>query len=141
MNGDIRYLNTQQVMFIHANMIERHGGAGGILNQTGLESAVARPRQFAFGRELYEGLTRKAAALMESLARNHPFIDGNKRTAYASTGLFLRMNGLALDAKADDAEAFVLRVVAGELELDEIERWMDSHVTRASSGGVFNDLG
>ncbi len=128
MSDEIRFLNVQEVLFIHERMIEQYGGAAGTLNPTGLLSAVARPQQYVFGQETHVRLVRKAAALLESLARNHPFIDGNKRTAYAAVGQFLRLNGLILGADADGAERFVLGVVAGEFDLDQIESWIVQHV-------------
>ena len=86
-----------------------------------LDSALARPRASAFGETAYPTLSAQAAALMQSLARNHASVDGNKRMAWAATKLFLGFNGIALRAPSPDAgEQFVLDVVAGALALPDI---------------------
>jgi death-on-curing protein len=80
-----------------------------------LEAAVARPQASAFGQDAYPGLEGKAAALLASLVSNHALIDGNKRLGWLSCYVFLRMNGVTLDAPDDLAEALVLRIAAGDL--------------------------
>ncbi|HUM70888.1 MAG TPA: type II toxin-antitoxin system death-on-curing family toxin, partial [Chloroflexota bacterium] len=90
------YLTAQQVLFIHARLIATTGGEHGVRDIGLLESAVARPQATFDGVELYPDLFHKAAALMESLAQNHPFVDGNKRTAITATAMFLRRNGRRL---------------------------------------------
>lgn len=88
-----------------------------------LESAVARPRATAFGLDAYPDLGTKAAALLQSLARNHPFVDGNKRTAWAATWTFLAVNDIELDPTfdVDCAERLVLDMATGVLQsIDEI---------------------
>jgi len=72
-------------------------------------------------------LGQKAAAYLDSLARNHPFIDGNKRIAYVAAGHFLQLNSATLKAGADEAEAFVLTVITTEIEIAEIAKWLDNH--------------
>lgn len=90
-----------------------------------LASALGRPSMTAFGADAYPSLERKAAALMESLARNHTLVDGNKRLAWTATVMFLRINGSDLTyASVDEAEAFVLAVAADHLTLDSIEAWI-----------------
>lgn len=87
-----------------------------------LESALSRPQASVFGQDAYPELWQKAAALMESIARNHALIDGNKRLAWYATWVFLHINGHPLDAyfDVDEAERFVLDVCQGALELTEI---------------------
>ena len=86
-----------------------------------LESAAARPQASAFGDDAYPTLHLKAAALMESLARNHALIDGNKRLAWTATVLFLLFNDVTLHAPSvDDGEAFVPAVARGEADVDKI---------------------
>lgn len=85
------------------------------------DSALTRPRASAFGELAYPTLSAQAAALMQSLARNHALVDGNKRMAWAATKLFLGFNGIALRAPSSDAgEQFVLGVIAGSLALTDI---------------------
>ncbi|MEV0934155.1 type II toxin-antitoxin system death-on-curing family toxin [Streptomyces phaeochromogenes] len=84
-----------------------------------LDSALARPQSSVFGQDAYPDVWEKAAALMESLARNHALVDGNKRIAWYATWVFLHINGHPLDAEfdVDEAEAFVLDVCQGSLDV------------------------
>ncbi|MBM9508824.1 type II toxin-antitoxin system death-on-curing family toxin [Actinacidiphila acididurans] len=87
-----------------------------------LESALARPQASVFGQDAYPDLWQKAAALMESLARNHAMVDGNKRLAWYATWVFLQINGhrLRADFDVDEAEKFVLAVCQGQLDVPQI---------------------
>lgn len=86
-----------------------------------VEAAVARPRATVFGVDAYPTAVTKAAALLQSLARNHALVDGNKRTAWASAWVFLHINGVELgDFDVDDAEEFVYDVVSRDLDIDVI---------------------
>lgn len=87
-----------------------------------LASAAARPKTTVFGQDAYPGIWEKAAALMESLGRNHALVDGNKRLAWNATWLFLGLNGYALREPLDEdlAEQFVVDVVTGKLEIPQI---------------------
>lgn len=118
----ITYLTLRQAMIIAQAAV----GPGVRVADPGLlASALARPAMSVFGDDAYPGLARKAAALMESLARNHTLVDGNKRLAWTSTVAFLRINGYDLVyASVDEAEAFVLAVTADHLSLDDIDRWI-----------------
>src|SRR5688572_20333207 len=82
----VKYLSPQQVLAIHDQMIKRFGGSSGIRDVGLLESAVARPKATFDGNDLYPSIFQKAAALLQSLLKNHPFVDGNKRTALTSAG-------------------------------------------------------
>jgi death-on-curing protein len=97
-----------------------------------LDSAVHRPMASAFGRDAYPDLITKAAALLDSLLRNHPFVDGNKRTAWVATATFCELNGLVLAPQEDDAYGLVMAVAGGELA--DIEELADR--LRALAGKV-----
>lgn len=88
-----------------------------------LSSAIARPRTSAFGADAYPDLATKAAALFESLVRNHPLLDGNKRLAVVLTWTFLLNNGVALEHDEDDAYDFTIAAASGQLTLDDIRGW------------------
>ena len=90
------FLTSVEVLALHHALIERYGGARGIRDMGAVEAAVFRP-QCGY----YANITEEAAALLESLLINHPFVDGNKRVAFAACDVFLRMNGYALAAKPD----------------------------------------
>src|SRR5688572_16653908 len=91
------YVRTADALFFHRLLIERYGGAPGIRDVGALESALHRPQT-----GYYETIIHEAAALLESLVQNHPFIDGNKRTAFAVVDVFLRINGHTITADTAD---------------------------------------
>ena len=117
------YLTAQQVLFIHARLIATTGGAQGLRDVGLLESPMARPQATFEGSDLYPDLLQKAAALMESLARNHPFVDGNKRVAITTTALFLQQNGRFLRTTNAELERFTLMVVEEPPSLSQIADW------------------
>jgi death on curing protein len=123
----IYFLTAQQVLFIHARLIMTTGGEHGVRDLGLLESAVARPQATFDGADLYPDLYQKAAALMASLAQNHPFVDGNKRTAITSAAMFLRQNGRKLQTTNEELERFTLQVVDERPSLHEIAVWFQQH--------------
>lgn len=92
-----------------------------------LESAAARPRSSAFGELAYPTFAEQAGALLHSLARNHPLVDGNKRLAWAGLRVFCLMNERDLRYSVDEAEEFVLSVARGDLGVAEIAQWLTAH--------------
>src|SRR5579871_3846566 len=96
------YLTMTEVLAIHADLIERYGGSTGVRDLGLLEAALFRPQT-----GYYADLIEEAAALWESLSQNHPFIDGDKRTAFAAAYTFLAINGAVLTANAEETLAFV----------------------------------
>lgn len=97
------YLTLVEVLAIYQDQIERYGGTGSVRDAGLLEAALFRPQT-----GYYADLIEEAAALWESLGRNHPFIDGNKRTAFAVTYTFLAINGVRITADAQSAYAFII---------------------------------
>jgi len=115
------YLTLDEVLALHAALLARHGGAHGVRDMGLVESALARPRS-----GYYESLSEQAAALLQSFAMNHAFIDGNKRVAWASSMVFLRMNGYRVRVSADDAERFLIdQVIMGKVEVAPIAQWLE----------------
>jgi death-on-curing protein len=123
----MEYLTIEEVLLLHARLIQRIGGSGGVRDMGLLESALARPQATFDGQDLYPELWHKAAALMHSLVKNHPFIDGRKRTALTATGLFLELNGHMLVASNDEAASLVLEVAKSTLDLEEMLVWLKGH--------------
>ncbi|GHJ90538.1 MULTISPECIES: type II toxin-antitoxin system death-on-curing family toxin [Streptomyces] len=111
------YLTLPQLLDLAARL-----GADEVRDYGLLDSALARPRSSVFGQDAYPDVWQKAAALMESLARNHGLVDGNKRIAWYATWVFLHLNGHPLDADfdVDEAEAFVFDVCQGALDVPKI---------------------
>ncbi len=119
------YLTLVEVVAIQEDQIERYGGSHGIRDAGLLEAALYRPQT-----GYYADLVEEAAALWESLAQNHPFIDGNKRTAFAATYTFLAINDAHLTVGAVEAHAFISRLYdAGTFRFDNLEPWLRRNVT------------
>jgi death-on-curing protein len=123
----VEYLTVNEVLLLHARVIQRTGGSRGVRDMGLLESALARPRATFGGADLYPDLWTKAAALAHSLAQNHPFVDGNKRVALAAMGILLELNGCWLTASNEDAAAFIQRLVTGGIGIEETAAWLRTH--------------
>ena len=115
------YLTVQDVATIHADQIARYGGASEIRDQGMLESAVMSVQATFDGQRLHADLGSAAAAYLVHLALNHPFLDGNKRTAFAAALVFLDMNGVGISMSVNRQEALVLSVARGEIGVAEVE--------------------
>ena len=109
--------------------METSGGAIGILSLDGLESSLAQPRMVFGGQELYPTLADKASALGFSLIKNHPFVDGNKRTGHAAVEVFLLLNGYEFQAPLQEQERVILQLASGEIERDAFTGWIRSRLT------------
>ena len=122
-----RWVSLDLLLAIHARQIAEHGGGEGIRDRALLESALARAQQlFAYGGRDVD-LLALAPALGFGIARNHPFVDGNKRTAYIAMRLFLRINEWDLAASAIDRYRIMIRLAAGDLEEPELVAWLRAH--------------
>ena len=120
----IDYLTLAEVLAIQADQIDRYGGSHGVRDAGLLEAALYRPQT-----GYYADLVEEAAAFWESLAQNHPFIDGNKRTAFAATYTFLVINGAQLTAGSEESYAFISELYeTGTFSFDELEAWLRRHV-------------
>ncbi len=120
----MKYLEPQQILFIHDQVVKRTGGSFGVRDVSLVESAVFRPRASFDGKDLYKTVFAKAPAFLQSLLMNHPFVDGNKRTALTSAGLFLRFNGYTLINTHKEEVKFAIRVDNEHLSLEEITLWL-----------------
>jgi death on curing protein len=118
------HLTLLEVLAIHDRMLADFGGAPGVRDAGALESALFRPVT-----GYYDDVIAQAAALLESLLINHPFVDGNKRTAFAAADIFLRLNGYRVVASTDDAYDAVVGALAPEVRgFDHLERWLREYV-------------
>ncbi len=127
MTGGLQYLTLEEVLYLHDRIIKRTGGRPGIRALALLESAIYRPASTFGGRDLYPDLFSKAAALISSLVSNHPFVDGNKRTAFAAATRFAFVNGYAVRATPRSVIRLLLDVAARRRSLDEIAVWLRHH--------------
>ena len=120
----MRWLTVEKVLEIHERSLEESGGDPGVRDQGLLESAVAQPRAGFGGKELYLDIADKAAALAFSLVRNHPFVDGNKRTGYAAMMMFLSRNGHTIITTIDERESIFVSLAAGPLSRERFLAWV-----------------
>jgi death-on-curing protein len=120
------YISLGQVIELHRRIIEQSGGTPGILNFGALESAIQQPRMTFGGEDLYATIVGKAAALGFSIIRNHPVIDGNKRTGHAAMEVFLILNSHEILASVDHAEEVILRVASGKMGREEFTDWVEA---------------
>ena len=123
-------LALEQVLELHTRILEQSGGAEGVRNTSALESSLAQPLQTFGGEDLYPSIPAKAAALCFFLVRNHPFVDGNKRTAHAAMEVMLVVNGFEVAASVDEQEQIMLALAAGTLSREEFTLWLEQHLRR-----------
>lgn len=131
-------LTIKQVLFIHDRLIEETGGTHGVRDTGLLEAAVARPRSGYGDTELFPTLHDKAAALMESIIRDHPFVDGNKRTGFAAGGVVLARNGWELSVTPRQGYRFTMSIAVDQSdrsrpEWQHISTWLFEHSRFVSS--------
>ena len=124
MSKSLKHLTVEALKAIHGEVLAAHDGAAGIRDETLLESAVAAPQASMLGQPLISDPLEIAAAYLFYISRNHPFLDGNKRTALAACLVFLENNGLLPDRKLpiNDWEQFVLDVATSKINRDETTR-------------------
>jgi death on curing protein len=123
---DFIWLSLAAVTAMHDEQIALHGGLAGLRDAGLLESAMSRPQlKSQYGEDNLAGL---AGAYAYGLARNHPFLDGNKRTAYVAMETFLGLNGFGFFASDEDATLTFLRLAAGDISEDDLAEWIARHV-------------
>jgi death on curing protein len=132
----MRYLSLGEIVDLHQALLDQTGGATGIRDLGGLESALAQPRATFGGVDLHETIVQKAAALGFSLTLNHPFVDGNKRVAHAAMDVFLVLNGLELVGTVDEQERLMLGLADGQLTREQLTEWLEEHTQPADSSAV-----
>src|SRR5450755_433471 len=118
------YVTTADALFFHKQLIERYGGATGIRDAGALESALHRPQT-----GYYDTIIDEAAALLESLVQNHPFIDGNKRVAFAVVDVFLRINGYVIAADSSRLfESFTALIENQKFSMEFLVPWLKASI-------------
>jgi len=126
---------VRMAKFAHNEIIKQTGGRSGILSEQALESSLASPFATFEAKDIRESTFEKAAILMRSLVKNHPFVDGNKRTSFIMTSLFLFEHGWGLkdELEEDDIVDFCVAVAKNNMPLDEIEGWLRENSSKASA--------
>ncbi len=120
-----KYVSLEEILRLHFQLIEDFGGSHGVRDESRLRSVVDAPKQSAFGKEQYPTVFEKAAVYMRNIVGDHPFSDGNKRTAVTVCGIFLMRNGKDLKAAPKDLEEFTVAVVTKHLNIAEIAHWFE----------------
>jgi death-on-curing protein len=123
----MQYLTGEEILVIHAAIIDATGGSHGVRDTGLLRSIIERPKMQFGGKELYRGVFKKAAVYFEAIAHYHVFVDGNKRTAIAAAARFLSRNGYELAVENKTMEQFVLNAVVKKCDLDTIASWLRVH--------------
>jgi len=122
-------IDFETALFIHHKSVEDYGGGSGIRDEGSLHAALGRPWQTFGQQELYLTPVDKAAALFESIIINHPFIDGNKRTAYVLLRLTLNIYGFDILAGEDEKYIMTIDASSGVIRFNEIKVWISNHLT------------
>lgn len=121
----VLYPTLQETLELHEQLIKRFGGSAGVRDMGLLESALLRPQT-----GYYDTLSLQAAALLQSLIQNHCFVDGNKRVAFATMAIFLRMNGYRLRVEPGSGESFLIdEVIKNKLPVEDIASWLETCMT------------
>jgi death on curing protein len=123
-----KFLTISQVLDIHQRQIQRFGGTNGVRDEGLLDSALAQPQATFGGELLHPTIGEQAAAYLYHLAMNHPFIDGNKRTAFAVMDTFITLNGYSLNLSQEQAYNLVIRVVQKEISKEELSGFLELHL-------------
>ncbi len=120
-------LSRSQVLLIYDQLITETGGSSGLRDEGMLESALNAPFQTFGGEDVYPSLQQKAARLCYGLVKNHPFVDGNKRIGAHAMLVFLALNGVELNHSQAELSSIILQLAAGEIEAEDLLRWILSH--------------
>lgn len=123
-------LTLDQLLQLHVLAINHSGGSSGVRDMGRLDAALGTQAQEVFGQELYPSLHEKAAALIRGIVQDHPFVDGNKRTAMLAGLTLIELNGYYFDAKKGELEDFAVQIATGHLDVAAIAAWLGTHSTR-----------
>lgn len=123
-------ISTNEVEQIHHLLINEFGGAKGIRDTGALEAALNRPYATFDQQELYPTPAGKAAAVIESVLINHPFVDGNKRTGYVLMRFILLEAGLDIEASQEDKYDFVISIAKGDRDFESIKNWIENRLRK-----------
>lgn len=123
----MNYLTLEEILRLHFQIIEDFGGSHGVRDEGRLKSVEAAPQQVVFGQEQYETVFEKAAVYIRNIVADHPFVDGNKRTAITSGGIFLARNKHELTADPKELEDFAVWVATERLDVPAIAAWLAAH--------------
>lgn len=125
-----RFLSPQEILLIHSMVLDASGGLHGLRDRGRIESVSRAPRQMVAREKLYPTIWGQAAVYIHNIIFDHPFVDGNKRTAMMAGLLFLELNGEYIRVPRGEVKRFALRIIRRRLSIDEIAAWLESHQGR-----------
>jgi len=128
----VKPLTLEQLLQLHALVTQETGGASGLRDLGRLEAALATQTQNVFGQELYDSPAEKAAALIRGIIADHPFVDGNKRTAMLAGLTFLKLQGVKFLIPKGQLEDFAVRIAVEQLDVKAIANWLEQHTSPPS---------
>lgn len=126
----MRYLSAQEILVLHALVVDAAGGSHGVRDIALLASIAHKPAAKFGGKDLYPDLFFKAAVLLEAIANYHVFVDGNKRTSFIAAARFLHLNGYAIETDNTDVEKTVLAVATKKIGVEELAEWLKQKSVR-----------
>ena len=122
-------LTLEQLLELHALVVRTTGGSTGLRDLGRLEAAIATQTQNVFGEELYSGIVDKAAALIRGIITDHPFVDGNKRTAMLTGLTLLELHKINFVANPGEIENFAVDIATKHIDIPQISSWLQAHIT------------
>lgn len=125
----VLYISLEEILRIHFQLIQDFGGSHGIRDEGRLASVVGAPQQVVFGNEQYTSLHEKAAVYYRNIIGDHPFVDGNKRTAVTVCGIFLARNSCSLRVSPKELEDFTVEIATKKLDITAIADWLQHHTS------------
>ena len=120
-------LTLEQILELHSLAVSETGGSLGLRDLGRLESSIATQSQSVFGQDLYPNIADKAAAIIRSIIADHPFIDGNKRTAILAGLTFLKLNGIIFSFKPGELEDYAVKITIDHIDIPQISIWLQNH--------------
>lgn len=130
----MQFLEVEQIIKINKEVIHLSGGLHGLRDKNLLESAIMNPRNLLYYKN--SKLFELASSYAISIVKNHPFIDGNKRSGFGAMDLFLELNGTRLNFPIDETVEIFVKIAIGEIKIKELEEWLVSLMTHTSGAGV-----
>jgi len=123
----VQFIPEEIVLIIHTDLLQRYGGSAGIRDKGLLESAIAQPQMTVGGKYANKTIFDKAAAYGFHVCMNHPFVDGNKRVAFALMDIFLQKNGWDITAREEEVYSMMMSLASGKLSKTELSSWLKNH--------------
>ncbi len=123
----MKYIDLEEILRLHFQIVTDFGGSHGVRDESRLMSVVDAPKQSVFGQDQYPSIHEKAAVYVRNIIGDHPFVDGNKRSAITVAGIFLMRNGYQLTATPKDLEDFAVKVAVEKLDVPAIAKWLEQN--------------